>query len=205
MSVFGHITTPPQVEKAVLATLKAHSNGYLREMERVSGRQPFDFPNVVSWRATDDIAERFPEQMIPAVQLALTTDADLTTEADDVIGGFRGTIDVVVQSAEAERARELASLYAYSLGLIILQNPQLDGSVNCRGTGWERIGTPQVGKLKGESRWLSIGTATIICAVAGIASPLMGPEAPIGPDEEATPPADYPVAEHTKLTVTLED
>lgn len=202
MSAFGDITLVPQVEQAVLATLKLWSPTYLREMERRTSRAPNALPDVASWRPTDDILDRFPEQQIPAVHLQLTTDIDLETRADSVVAGFRGTIDVIVQSTEAEPARELASLYAYALGLIILQRPQLDKSVKCVGTGWEKLGVPEVGKLKAESRWLAFGSATILLAVEGVASPLMGPEAP--QVEDAVPP-DYPVVESTHLTVGLED
>lgn len=200
MSSFGEITTPPQAEKAVLATLQRWSNTYLREIERRTGREPNALPNVASWRPTDDILDRFPEQQIPAVQLQCTTDIDLETKAQDVVAGLRGTIDVICQSNESELARELAALYAYHLGLIILQNPQLDGSVKCIGTGWEKLGVPESGKLKAESRWLGFGSATILLAVEGFASPLMGPMEP----DEGVPP-EYPVAETHTLDVELED
>jgi hypothetical protein len=201
-SSFGEITLIPDIEKAILATLKEWSPTYLREMERRTGRGPSKLPDVASWRPTDDILDRFPEQQIPAVQLQCTTDIDLTTRAQDVVAGIRGTIDVIVQSNEAEPARELASLYAYSLGLIILQKPQLDGSIKCAGTGWEKMGVPEVGKLKAESRWLAFGSATIVLAVENFASSMMGPEAPQVEDIEPPP---YPVAETHHLDLEPED
>ncbi|HEV3309423.1 MAG TPA: hypothetical protein VG815_02745 [Chloroflexota bacterium] len=201
-SSFGEITLIPDVEKSILATLKEWSPTYLREMERRTGRKPKGLPNVASWRPTDDILDRFPEQQIPAVQLQCTTDIDLTTRAEDVVAGIRGTIDVIVQSNESEPARELASLYAYSLGLIILQKPQLDGSIKCVGTGWEKMGVPEVGKLKAESRWLAFGSSTIILAVENFASSMMGPE---GPQVEDVEPPAYPVVETHHLDLTLEE
>jgi hypothetical protein len=201
-SSFGEITLIPDIEKSILATLQEWSPTYLREMERRTGREPEGLPNVASWRPTDDILDRFPEQQIPAVQLQCTTDIDLTTRAEDVVAGIRGTIDVIVQSNESEPARELASLYAYSLGLIILQKPQLDGTIKCVGTGWEKMGVPEVGKLKAESRWLAFGSSTIILAVENFASSLMGPEEP---QVEGIEPPAYPVAGTHHLDVELED
>jgi hypothetical protein len=200
--VFGEITLVPAIEQAVLVTLQTYSPTYLREMERRTGRDFEALPDVASWRATDDLLDRFPEQQLPAVQLQCTTDIDLTTRAQDIVAGIRGTIDVVVQSNEAEAARELASIYAFSLGLIIAQNPALDKSVKCIGTGWEKMTVPEVGKLKASSRWLAFGSATIVLAIEGFASPLMGPEEPqVG----ETPPPMYPEVTSHKLTVELED
>jgi hypothetical protein len=200
--VFGEITLVPAIEQAVLATLQTYSPTYLREMERRTGRAFEALPDVASWRPTDDILDRFPEQQIPAVQLQCTTDIDLTTRAQDIVAGIRGTIDVVVQSNEAEAARELASIYAYSLGLIVVQNPALDKSVKCVGTGWEKMGVPEFGKLKADSRWLAFGSATIILAVEGFATVMAGPEEPqVG----ETPPPMYPEVESHRLTVELED
>jgi hypothetical protein len=200
--VFGEITLVPQIEKAVLATLQLYSPSYLREMERRVGLDFEALPDVKSWRATDDILDRFPEQQIPAVQLQCTTDIDLTTRAQDIVAGIRGTIDVIVQSNEAEPARELASIYAYSLGLIVVQNPALDKSVKCIGTAWEELSVPEVGRLKSSSRWLAFGSATIVLAVEGFASQLMGPEEPqVG----ETPPPMYPEVESHRLTMELEE
>jgi hypothetical protein len=199
---FGELTLVTDIEKGVLATLQKWSPTYLRKMERHTGREFEALPDVASWRPTDDILDRFPEQQIPAVQLQCTTDIDLETRALDVVAGIRGTIDVIVQSNEAEVARELASIYAFSLGLIIVQKPELDGSVKCVGTGWEKMGVPEVGKLKADSRWLAFGSATIILAVEDFATVMAGPEEPqVG----ETPPPEYPEVTSHKLTVELED
>jgi hypothetical protein len=199
-SVFGQITLIPTVEQAVLTTLKNWSPRFLREIERRTGREPMALPEVASWRPTDELADRFPEQMMPAVQLQCTTDIELETKGDVVVAGLRGTIDVVVQSNEAEPARELASLYAFHLGLIVLQKPELDGSIKCLGTGWERMGVPDVGKLKAESRWLAVGSVTILLAVGDFASPLMAPESPTGTEAD-----EYPEVTSHKLTLAPED
>ncbi len=202
MTSFGNIVTVPQVERAVLNTLKKWSPTYLRQMERITGREPNALPNVASWRATDDILDRFPEQQIPAVQLTLTTDIDLVTRAEDVVAGLRGEIDVTVQSTEAEPARELASMYAQILGLIVMQKPELDGTITCEGTAWEKLMVPEVGKLKAESRWLAWGQSVVVLAVANFAQPLMGPAEP---QVENIEPPEYPVAETTHLELILAD
>jgi hypothetical protein len=201
LPVFGKITTVPAIEQAVLATLKLWSPRYLRAMEASTGREPGALPEIASWRPTDDLADRFPEQMIPAVQLQCTTDIDLDVKGDVVVAGLRGTIDVVVQSNEPEPARELASLYAFLLGLIVLQKPELDGSIKCLGTGWEKLGVPDVGKLKAEARWLAFGSATILLAVSDFASPLMAPESP---ELDADEVAEYPEVTSHKLTLDPE-
>ena len=204
MSVFGNITTPPQVEAAVTATLKKWSPTYLREMERLEGLEPKALPDIASWRATDEIADRFPEQAIPAVQLQFTSDIDLVTLADDVAAQFLGTIDVVVQAGEAERARELASLYAFHLGLIVLQKPELDGSVACIGTAWVKLGTPEVGKMRASSRWLAVGSSTVRLTVEGVAAVLEGPAEPVEPEGGTEPPPEYPEATTHDLIVEPE-
>ncbi|HSZ70240.1 MAG TPA: hypothetical protein VK756_07750 [Solirubrobacteraceae bacterium] len=204
-SSFGEIVTVPQIEQAILATLQKWSNTYLREIERRTGREPNAFPDVASWRPTDDILDRFPEQQIPSVQLQCTSEVDIETRAQDAVAGLRGTVDVLVQTNEAETAREVASLYVYHLALILVQNPELDGSVKCAGVVWEKMGVPDVGRLKDKSRWLAWGDATIFLAIEGFASPLMGPAEPIPADEEGTAPPEYPVAETHHLDVELED
>ena len=192
MSEFGEIVTPPDVERSVLAGLKEWSSTYLRLMERHTGRNLNALPDIASWRAADTMAERFPEQQIPACQVMIATDAVLDTQAQGMMGTFAGDIDVLVQSTEPERARELALLYAYAHGLLLLQQPQLDKTLNIAGMVWERIGAPAVGKAEG--RWLALGTIHVVVAVQGIASPLAGPAEPI----ETEPPAG-PQAEHTRV------
>jgi hypothetical protein len=196
LSVFGGIVTPPDVESAFLATLRTWSPTYLRFIERHTARKPNDLPAIASWRAADTLEERFPEQAIPACQVMVATDIDLRTQADGMMGTFTGDIDILVSSPEPERARELALLYAFAHGLALLQHPELDGSLDVQGYGWEKMGAPAIGK--GEGRWLALGTCHVTIAVQGIAVPLSGPTEPI-----VTEPAELPIVEHTELELTL--
>jgi hypothetical protein len=196
-SVFGTIVTPPDVEKAVLKALQDWSPTYLRFLERHTARKPNDLPEIASWRAADTMEERFPEQAIPACQVMVATDIDLRTQGDSMMGVFTGDVDILVSSPEPERARELALLYAFGHGLALLHHPQLDGTLNIQGFGWEKTGAPAVGK--GQGRWLALGTCHVTIAVQGIATPFGGPAEPI-----STEPAELPVVEHTELDLTGE-
>lgn len=196
---FGDITTLPQIERAILATLKEWVPSYLRKMERAEGLEAKALPEVASWRPVDAVTDRWPEEQLPSVLLICTTDVALDTQGDNMVAGLRGQISVVVQSNESEGAREIASLYAQALGLIIMQKPGLDQSVKCTATAWERIGVPELGKPdKAATRWLAVGEATVILAVENFAAPLMGPAEP------GSEPGDYPTAAHHKLKLLLE-
>lgn len=200
--VFGAIVRPKEVERAVKATLERWAPTYLRAMERRDGLPPGSYPNVASWRAADTMEERFPEQMIPAVQIMLTDNVDLDTQAESATGLFEGTIDVLVQSIEPEPARELAGTYGFILGLILTQQSGLDGSLRVSGIGWEKMGVPAVGKA--ESRWLALGSAEVHIAVDRIYNPLAGPTKPteLAPEPPSgKEPESWPVAQEKKLTV----
>jgi hypothetical protein len=194
-SVFGPVVTPADVEKAVLKGLQTWSPTYLRFIERHTARKPNDLPEIASWRAADTMEERFPEQAIPACQIMVATEIGLRTQGDSMMGIFTGDIDILVSSAEPERARELALLYAFGHGLALLQHPQLDGSLDIQGFGWEKTGAPAVGK--GQGRWLALGTCRVSIAVQSIAVPIGGPAVPV-----ETEPTELPVVEHTTLDLT---
>lgn len=195
MTVFGNIVTPTQVEIAIRECYERWSPTYLRQMERETGRPPHGLPDIASWRFANSAADRFPEQQIPAVQIMLTPDIQMGIEASSAHAYMNGTVDVLVQSTEPEPARELASIYAYHLGLISLQQNASNERVKINWPiGWEKLEVPAVGKP--ESRWLALGSISISVYVNNFATPRVGPTEP---DEELPP--EYPVGEthHLKL------
>ena len=193
MSVFGSITTPTDVENAVIATLEKWSLTYIREMERHDGRTPGLLDPIKSFRPVAQVNERFPEYAIPAVDVVFSDDIDLRTTANDMTGAFKGTVDVLVESTEEGAVRELASLYNQALGLALQQNVLLDESVKIIGFGWVGMGIPAVGPGHNDhSRWLALGTNRIVLTVEGVGDPMGGPDEPT----ENEPP-ERPVIEGT--------
>ena len=183
----GPIVTDVDVENAVLATLKRWMPTYLREMERHSNEPEKSFPDIASWRAADTPEDRFPEQMIPAIQVMLTSDTEIITKSESADGLFSGTIDCLVATTEPETARRMAALYQFAMGLALVQHPHLDGSIEVAGFGWKKSGVPAVGKP--DERWLSLGTIEVSILVSNIFNPYLGPVNPQEPDGEGVPPA----------------
>lgn len=201
MSVFGSITTPIDVEDAVIATLEKWSLTYIREMERHAGRTSGSLDPIQSFRPLGMTTERFPEYAIPAVEVVFSDDIELHTTANGVTGIFKGTVDVLVASNEEGPARALAALYNQALGLALQQNVVLDESIDVVGFGWTGMGVPAIGPAsKDHSRWLALGTNHITLTVEGVADAMGGPEAPI-----ETEPPGRPQVEHTELDVIGED
>jgi hypothetical protein len=197
MTVFGTIVTPTMVEGAFRETFQRWSPTYLRQMERETGRKHRSLPDVRTWRFVSVAGERFPEEQIPAVQIIIP-EVELTTESDSVKAAVSGTVDVLVQSTEPEPARELAYIYAFHLGLILLHQDATNETVRIGSpVGWTKLGTPAVGKPK--SRWLALGSSAFSCVVNGIATPRVGP---VVPDEELPP--EYPVGETHRIDLTPE-
>lgn len=195
--VFGVTVTPPMVERAVEATLKDWLDTYLRHMERVEGYKLRSLPSVRSWRAADTMEQRFAEQQIPAVQIMLTTETKLVTEASTGHAVFGGTVDVLVESNQPEPVRRLASVYGWAIGLCLAQKSGLDGSVPIDGFGWANHGTPALGKV--QTRWLGLGSVDVAFAVKDAFNPLAGPTEP------ADEPPNWPTAETTRLILEEED
>lgn len=193
-AIFGPIVTDVDVEDAVIATLEEWAPTYLREMERRKGFKEFDFPDVASWRAADTAEDRFPEQMIPAVQVMLTTDTEINTSAETASALFKGSVDVLVASTEPEAVRRMAAYYQFALGLCLQQHWGLDGSVKVGGFGWERAGIPAVGKP--DERWLALGSIAVNFLISDIFSPLLGPAAPQPEDGKGEPPPFRKVKTH---------
>lgn len=199
-NAFGDIVYPHEVEAALVATLKFWMDTHLREAERRNGLDGGALPSVRSWRAAELLANRFPEQQIPAVQLEQAKPAVISTRADSATASFTYSCDIVVQSVSYDGARKLAGIYGYHMGLILLQNTQLDKSVNVEGLGWTDLG---VKASSPGDRCLALGTAQIDVTVSRIASPLLGPNEP-APLPDA-PPGDFPAVTSTNLDVTLTD
>lgn len=195
--VFGVTVTPPMVERAVIATLKLWLPTYLRHLEKVEGFKAKALPDVKSWRAADTMEERFPEQQIPAVQVMLTNDVKLVTEAETGHAVFGGTVDVLVESSEPEPVRRLASIYAWAIGLCLDQKSGLDGSVPIDGFGWASHNVPALGRPS--NRWLALGSVDVAFAVKDAFNPLAGPTEPS--DE----PPNWPVATKGRLILDPED
>ncbi|MFZ1927390.1 MAG: hypothetical protein WAU42_14780 [Solirubrobacteraceae bacterium] len=201
MSVFGPITTPTDVENAVIATLEKWALTYIRAMERHDDREAGSLDEIKSYRPVAAPNERFPEYAIPAVQVIFSEDIELrTTSSKGITGTFKGTIDVLVESNEEGAARDLAALYNHALGLALQQNVLLDETVQITGFGWIGMGIPAIGpSSKDHSRWLALGTNHIVLTVDGVADPFGGPDEPI-----ETEPPERPVIESTELNITGE-
>lgn len=201
MSVFGSITTPTDVENAVVATLERWSLTYIRAMERHDGRPEKSLDPIRSFRPVAQPNERYPEYAIPSVHVVFSDDIELRTTANDITGTFKGTVDVLVASTEEGPSRDLAALYNHALGLALQQNVVLDKSIEVVGFGWEKMGIPAIGpSAKDHSRWLALGTNHINLTVTGVADPMGGPDVPI-----ETEPPERAQVEHTELDLTGEE
>lgn len=193
-SVFGTVVTPLDVEGAIQSTLELWLPTYLRFAERRAGKRVGSYPDVASWRSADTMEERFPEQQIPAVQIMMTENVDLVTHGTGASGVFDGTIDVLVASSEPEAARANASTYGFFMGLLLAQQSGLDGSIPISGLGWEKVGTPAVGKPDG--RWLALGSIAVNVTVESVFESLSGPGAP-----DLETPEIFPSVEKTHVSL----
>lgn len=195
-NAFGFFSTPVEVERAVENTIRIWNATYLREMERHFNLAPHAYENIKSYRAADSMNDRFPEQQIPSCQVMIADEVDIVTCANTVDAMFIGDIDILVQSTEPEPVRDLAIIYAWAIGMLLIQHPQLDKSLPISSMGWDKMGVPAVAKP--EERWLAMGSIRVTILVEGMVANLEGP---VVPTEEE--PEGFPRVETVHLTEEL--
>lgn len=198
MSEFGDIITPSDLEESIVTVLEKWSPTYLRYMERHTGRDFQSMPNIESYRAANAMNERLPEQATPACQVMMDEQVELVTKAETITGVFTGDIDILVGAPEPELARQLAGLYAFSTGMLMIQKYQMESVIKPEGMAWTKLGVPGVGENK--ERWLAIGSIQIVIHIEKMLYQYDGPLEPIEIE-----PGDYPKVEHSRLEPTLEE
>lgn len=185
-SVYGQIIIPSDVEDAITDLLKTWMDSYLREMDRVSGRDSPKLPAVRTWGLGSDDDALAP---IPPGVFVECAEADMIGNADTFDASWATTIAVVCNSEHSmRRARELVQIYATNAALICVQQGL---------PGWSFDWTAQsTGILSAQTRrYLARAEVRLLTHVPDVVSRDVGP---IEPDDE---PDEYPTVETVETTV----
>ena len=112
-SVYGPIVTGATVERAALATLRAHASRYIAETCRQEGRDPLPDPRGYIVASTFD---KWPEDQLPVVVAISPGWAARPRRAGDGRTLVPWTLAAgIVTSAKPERTRENAQLYVAAI------------------------------------------------------------------------------------------
>jgi hypothetical protein len=118
-SLYGRLISAADVEQALKRRIDARLGDYLTEVERQHG---LTVGTIARPRAFV-VAERFPEDQLPAIVVESPGTADLP--AADGQGRYRARFEVVlaIHVAASAGAIELAKLYALALRALAVQQP----------------------------------------------------------------------------------
>lgn len=190
--IFGTLTGPWTVEKAVLTTLEEWMGAYLANIETKEGLQhkflerppaPESYKGGLDW-------ESVKQAFLPAVIVNANPTGEPERNASSVIQNFQVEVGCVVLSEEGDEpeasARMRAGLMATAAMLLAHQAPALAGLEEMVLTG-----SPRVEFFDPERREIAVGITTWNAFVQ-ILEPNAGPVTLKEVEPEGTPPGTYP-------------
>lgn len=137
-SLYGRLIAAVDVEQALKARIDARLDAYLDEVERQHGLEPGTLQRPRAFV----VAERFPEDQLPAIVVESPGTTDLPEP--DGHGRYIARFELVlaIHVAAGDGALELAKLYALALRALALQQP----SALFMGVDWisERYPRPEL-------------------------------------------------------------
>lgn len=186
-SLYGRLIAGVDVEQAIKARVDARLGDYLTEVERQHGltvgylQRPRAFV----------VAERFPEDQLPAIIVESPGTADLPAADGQGRYAVRWEVVLTIAVASSTGALELAKLYALALRALALQQP----SALFMGVDWinERYPRPE---LVGGRTFYTAEVALEV-QVPDVTSRHEGPpDEPGWPDDPGGPDSpEWPVAQ----------
>jgi hypothetical protein len=192
VSVFGTIILPETVENAITELFKTWMDTYLREIERITGRDAGQLPSIRAW-GLGDVEERLEEQQPPALMVECAK-AKMHETADSYSAAWDTTLAIITKSHTMNDSRRLAGLYTTAACLIAVQQPLGLGVM-----GWEE---QDYGILTvNERRFLARGEARFTTTVSEVVQTEAGPTEP---EQEGEPLSEYPLVDEINVTVNPE-
>lgn len=193
--VFGRIITGNDVERAALATLRAHMPDYLREVERQAGGDPGSLPAPRGYIVASQFQYR-PEDQLPVVVVISPGLAGPPRRDGDGRVMARWSLAAGVVTAAAERARENAMSYVGALRALLLQHQTLDGlALDVEWQDEEYDSAPF-----DVTRTLFSARVVASVTVPDVVSYGHGPDGPWGPAPDPTDPTDPTLWPRVKRT-----
>jgi hypothetical protein len=185
MSVFGLLSGPEDVEKAVLAALQKWLPTYLREVERHRGLEKGALPEIRSYSIVSDY-DRYPQEQLPSIVIesAGLVSGSLEQNGKGYYSGrYAVEVSVTYAADEGLPARFGAERYGEAVRAALVQNALLDEDVEL--VAW--VDESTVGENDKRSRRVTNVNAFEV-ALHNIVSDRKGPADPDpdAPNETAT-------------------
>lgn len=199
MSVYKTIVTGPQVEQAVVDTLKLWLPSYVWEVARQIGRSPASVQQPRSWNVFSDL-DKWPEDQVPAI---VAICPGLSEAPGKSAATYRATwavaVGAVVSGRNREESRELAGLYGAAIRAVMVQHPSLGGfaaATNWADENYDDLDTNR-------SRTQGIARVVFEVEVEDVTTERAGPAEP--PPLPTTVNPDDPVINSVDVDVYQED
>lgn len=199
MSLVGELKHRGLVEAAALKTLKDWMPFYIAQMERETGRDPRQLPQIKSWVLRPDF-EYWPEDLkTPAIVVVSPgLVGDRPTKTGD--GYYRATwslgVAAVTEASDQDATNELAGVYGAAVRGALLQRRSLEGEM--RITDWIDTDTDRIPSEKRRSIAAEMNLFTV--EMEQIVSVAEGPRGEPPADPYADP-GNWPVVETTAVEV----
>lgn len=196
--MFGPMVAPTVLETLMRDRLMAWMHDYLGEVSVLIGQERGYLPDVADWKLASDDADRFAEDQLPGILIALG-EAELAHRADSIDADFEVTIYALVEAGDFADAHLLAWSYAFAALSICAQHLQGD-PISAVTVDRLRVETGR----PGQSRARAVGIVELYIYVDGLVDPSQGPDEPSDPPSNSTPP-DWPEVDEVDIDVTLTD
>jgi hypothetical protein len=204
-TLFQPIFVGAVLEQAVIDTIKMWIPTYLREVERLTGRQMGDIPVPRSY-TTRKIFEKFVEDQTPTIIVVSPGTADEPKMEGD--GHYRAEwglgVGAVVSTSTQETTNLVAKVYGAAIRAIILQQASLGGIAS--GVRWM---DESYDDLPSDDSDRTLGSAALYFRVEvdDVVNRFAGPNSvyfPADPDPDSQPGADWPTVETVEVTLLKE-
>jgi hypothetical protein len=205
ISVFRPIFVGAILEQAVIDTIKKWAPTYLREIERILGRQMGDIPAPRSY-TTRRRFEKFVEDQTPTIIVVSPGTADEPSMEGD--GHYRAEwalgVGAVVSTSTQESTNLVAKIYGAAIRSLLIQHGSLGGVAS--GIRWM---DESYDDLPSDDSDRTLGSAALYFRVEvdEVVNRYGGPDGtffPAEPDPDLQPGSEWPPAETVEVTLLKE-
>lgn len=201
MSIFGPIITAPDVEDAVIATLKRWLDTMLGEVERQSngrwGLRQIERPR--SWELVTDYTANNAERRLPCIAVEAGPE-DRSYTGDGMVNSQLGlNVIVITRGPQRKQTRETLEGLLTGVLMVLEKHADLDGFA--AGTAIGDITRDAVNPDKAKT--IAGARIPIAVVVPNVGSRWGGPEEPNDPPPTPLPDESPEYPEHTSTNVAV--